>query len=101
MNYFGFRSMRTTWAIFWVFFISQGIPQTTEFGMFTEDLYQKGLDLGITSFEKTEINETLTKSKKPWLIQFYSSWCGHCQRFAPEFKKFGNRVQGMKYLSPI
>ena len=82
-------------AILWILFLYQGFPLTTEFGLFaTEDLYKNGVDLGITSFERNEVNETLQKTDKPWLIQFYSSWCGHCQRFAPTFKEFGIRVQG-------
>ena len=82
--------------ILWALILCPGITLSIEFGgMFeTEDLYKKGVDIGITSLEKSEVNETLQKTKKPWLIQFYSSWCGHCQRFAPTYKEFGIRVQG-------
>ena len=81
--------------ILWVLFLYQSFLLTTEAGWFqTEDLYKNGVDLGITSLERNQVNETLQKTNKPWLIQFYSSWCGHCQRFAPTFKEFGIRVQG-------
>ena len=82
-------------AIFFLLVFYHGLPLTMEFGMFaTEDLYKNGVDIGITSFERSQVNETLQKTTKPWLIQFYSSWCGHCQHFAPTFKEFGIRAQG-------
>ena len=28
------------------------------------------------------------------MVQFYSSWCGHCKHFQPTFSQFGLRVQG-------
>ena len=85
-------------AIIWVLFLCQGFPLSTEFGLFeTEDLYKNGVDLGITSLEKTEVNETLRKTMKPWLIQFYSSWCGHCQRFAPTFKEASEKIEGVTF----
>ena len=81
--------------ILWILFLYLSFSLTTEAGWFeTEDLYKNGVDLGITSLERNQVNETLQKTNKPWLIQFYSSWCGHCQRFAPTFKEFGIRVQG-------
>jgi len=58
-----------------------------------QNLYDNGYGDGIQSFEKNELDETLSKSTKPWLIEFYASWCSHCQRYAPKFKTFGNMVK--------
>ncbi|XP_066913236.1 sulfhydryl oxidase 1-like isoform X2 [Clytia hemisphaerica] len=42
-------------------------------------------------------NETIYKqlegSKKHWIVEFYSSWCGHCQQFAPTWKKLAWQVK--------
>ena len=32
------------------------------------------------------------------LVLFYASWCGHCQRYAAEFKKFAENVKHWKNL---
>ncbi|ESP04514.1 hypothetical protein LOTGIDRAFT_237352 [Lottia gigantea] len=29
-----------------------------------------------------------------WLIQFYNSWCGHCRRYAPKYKKLAKDIEG-------
>lgn len=31
------------------------------------------------------------------LVQFYSAWCGHCQAFAPYFKKFVHSIRGWRH----
>ena len=58
-----------------------------------ENLY-KPLQPGIVSFEEDEIVKNVVSSSKPWLVQFYASWCGHCRHFQPTFSKFGIQVQG-------
>lgn len=30
-----------------------------------------------------EVLRTVTGSSEAWMLEFYSGWCGHCQRFAP------------------
>ncbi|CAK9295866.1 unnamed protein product [Gordionus sp. m RMFG-2023] len=29
---------------------------------------------------------------KPWIIDYYTNWCGHCSAFAPEFDELQNRM---------
>ena len=33
-------------------------------------------------------------SDTAWVIDFYASWCGHCQHFAPVWKKLAYDVKG-------
>ena len=36
----------------------------------------------------------LYNSDTMWLVQFYSHWCGHCQRFAPFWKELAKNIEG-------
>ena len=42
-------------------------------------------------------NDTITKeligNKKIWIVEFYSSWCGHCQAFAPKWVRLSIQLQ--------
>ena len=29
-----------------------------------------------------------------WIVVFYAPWCGHCQHYAPEFRRFGEDLAG-------
>lgn len=51
-------------------------------------------ETGITSFETVELANTLKDSETPWLIEFYSSWCGHCVRYSSTYKELGVRTKG-------
>lgn len=42
---------------------------------------------GIHCLHGNEVLEELTDSKWVWMIELYSSWCGHCQKFAPHIKE--------------
>jgi len=39
------------------------------------------------------IMKSLVGSKKVWIIEFYSSWCGHCQAFAPKWVRLAKQLQ--------
>jgi DnaJ family protein C protein 10 len=30
----------------------------------------------------------------PWLVDFYTPWCGHCQVFAPTFESIASKLEG-------
>ena len=38
---------------------------------------------------------------KPYaiVVEFYNSWCGHCIRFAPKWKKFAKSIGGKVTIS--
>ena len=35
-----------------------------------------------------------SNSSSAWLVQFYSSWCGHCIQFSSTWKALAHDVQG-------
>lgn len=42
-------------------------------------------------------NDTISSiynSSFAWFVEFYSSWCGHCQSFAPHWKYLAKQVEG-------
>ncbi len=49
--------------------------------------------LGIHCFQGNALDRVVTSSKTLWMIEFYSSWCGHCQHFAPVMKEIGAEIE--------
>ena len=45
-------------------------------------------------FWGNQLTDALAFSSTYWMIEFYSSWCGHCQHFAPVWKEVATRVNG-------
>ena len=41
-----------------------------------------------------DFKTTIVETANAWLIEFYSSWCGHCIDFAPTFIELANDVKG-------
>ena len=37
---------------------------------------------------------TVMGSDVAWAVEFYATWCGHCQRLAPVWVDFAREVQG-------
>ena len=63
------------------------------FGGSNEPLYTSK-DVGITLVDHSNFKNVILESDTAWMVEFYSSWCGHCIRFAPVFKELGTNVEG-------
>jgi thiol-disulfide isomerase/thioredoxin len=65
------------------------------FGLQKEDkpLYS-GLDPGLTLVNISDFKSIVHGSKSAWMVEFFSSWCGHCIHFAPTFRHLAKDVQG-------
>lgn len=48
---------------------------------------------GLTCFHGDQALSAITDSRNSWMVEFYSSWCGHCQHFAPAMKELGMDVK--------
>ena len=49
----------------------------------------------VVELEDKSIND-IVQSGKIWIVEFYAHWCGHCQRFAPKWKKVADKFKGMQ-----
>lgn len=58
-------------------------------------------DDNIEIFTAHNFKNKLYGQKQAWFIEFYNSWCGFCQRFAPSWKALGTDLRGWKDLVGI
>ena len=50
-------------------------------------------DPGLTLLTTSDFKTIVHNSPNAWMVEFYSSWCGHCIHFAPTFKQIAKDVQ--------
>ena len=50
--------------------------------------------VGVVCFHGDDLTSAIAMGQTGWLVEFYSSWCGHCQNFAPTWKELARGVAG-------
>ena len=56
-------------------------------------LYDSNED-NVVELIDANITSSIYNSPHLWIVQFYAHWCGHCQRFAPAWKKVAEKFRG-------
>ena len=51
--------------------------------------------VGVVCFQGDNLTAAIATGRTGWLVEFYSSWCGHCQHFAPTWKELAKDVAGV------
>ena len=54
----------------------------------------------VINLDQDNFNSYVLSSETAWVVEFYSSWCGHCQRFAPTYTRFAERIRGRASNDP-
>ncbi|KAI9559056.1 hypothetical protein GHT06_015845 [Daphnia sinensis] len=55
----------------------------------------------IVQMNVADFKSTIMATSNAWLIEFYSSWCGHCIDFAPAFIQLANDVKGWEKVIKV
>ena len=42
--------------------------------------------------------DQIVDSGQIWVVEFYAHWCGHCQRFAPQWKEVAKQFKGIQFV---
>ena len=58
-------------------------------------------DVGITQVNVTTFKSIVPGSSTAWLVEFYSSYCGHCVHFAPTFKELARHANRKVFSFPF
>lgn len=48
---------------------------------------------GIHCLRQDGAGDAVRVSRWVWMMEFYSSWCGHCQNFAPRLKQLAEELE--------
>ena len=46
-------------------------------------------------------SQNVLQGDEIWVVEFYAPWCGHCQRFAPEYSKAAKALKGVAKVAAI
>ncbi|KAI9905644.1 hypothetical protein PsorP6_013947 [Peronosclerospora sorghi] len=52
----------------------------------------------VRTFDSTNFGAALNDTDTVWLVDFYSPWCPHCRRFAPQLEQLANWYSDVEYV---
>ena len=61
------------------------------------DLYNK--DSPVVHMDHSNFNQLLHGKRHVWAVEFYNSWCGKCQKYAPTWLRVAEETAS-KYFPP-
>jgi len=51
-------------------------------------------DSDVVQLSASNFNTVIYDSSQVWLVDFYLTWCGYCQRFAPVYSSLATNIKG-------
>eukprot|EP00922_Rhytidocystis_sp_ex-Travisia-forbesii_P066217 GHVS01098301.1.p1 GENE.GHVS01098301.1~~GHVS01098301.1.p1 ORF type:complete len:464 (-),score=101.76 GHVS01098301.1:330-1721(-) len=51
--------------------------------------------------DKNFDKELMKDDKRPWFVEFYAPWCGHCKSLAPDWEKLAKEVKGKVVVAKV
>ena len=84
------RSFIQVFIVILCFYLASGAPGKSRKPR--KPLYSNEDDVVILTYEN--FTENVYASESAWFVGFFSSWCGHCRRFAPTWKKLATEIKG-------
>jgi len=51
-------------------------------------------DSDVVQLSASNFDSVIYGSSRIWMVDFYMTWCGSCQRFAPVYSAFATSIKG-------
>ncbi len=76
------------------------------FGIFgiitqTEGATLYSFNSSVVQLHATNFTQNVANSEMAWMVEFYATWCGHCQRFASYWLGLAEDVKGQFNIKGI
>ena len=79
-------------TVLFILYLSTAVKTIEAQSLEVVTLYDENDDV-VELFDDTI--DQIVDSGQIWVVEFYAHWCGHCQRFAPQWKEVAKQFAGM------